>query len=80
MTPEAIVMIIGAIAFGTVQVITALKVRSIEHSVNSAATAQVAKVDALTTEVATLTKLLSDEKIIAERLAQYAGPARRTRK
>lgn len=80
MSPEAIVMIIAAVALGAVQIITALKVQAIQHSVNSAATASVSKVDALTAEVAALTKSLSDEKMIAERLAQYAGPARRTRK
>jgi hypothetical protein len=80
MSPEAIILIIGALSLGVVNIITALKVRSIEHNVNSAATKQVEKVDQLTKQVADLTKLLSDEKLIAERLAQYAGPARRTRK
>jgi uncharacterized protein (DUF4213/DUF364 family) len=91
MSAEAIVLIIAALGVAAVNVITAWRsdrktaevkseVSVIAGHVNSAATAQVAKVDALTKQVADLTKLLADEKLIAERLAQYAGPARRTRK
>lgn len=76
MNAESIVLIIAALALGAVQIITALKVQRIQHSVNSAATASVTKVDALTTEVAALTRALCEEKLIAERLARNAGPTK----
>lgn len=78
MTATDWVTIIGAVGIALVSIITALKVRSIEHSVNSAATQQVSKVDALTAQVAALTKSLADEKMVAERLAQFAGTPRRS--
>jgi Flp pilus assembly protein CpaB len=70
MSAESIVLIIAALALGAVQIITALKVKNIEHSVNSAATASVAKIEALTVLVASLTQQLADEKQVAERLAK----------
>ena len=70
------VIIIGVLTTSIVTVITALKVKAIEHSVNSAASAQVAKVDALVATVAALTKSLADEKETAKLLAQQAGPVK----
>lgn len=72
-----IILIIGAVSLAIVNVITALKVKNIEHSVNSAASASVAKVEALTVQVAALTAALAEEKKTAELLAQKAGPTKR---
>jgi 2-phospho-L-lactate transferase/gluconeogenesis factor (CofD/UPF0052 family) len=62
MSSTDIIVIIGAVSLGIVNIITALKVKDIAHSVNSAASASVAKIEALTAQVATLTAQLADEK------------------
>jgi hypothetical protein len=72
-----------------VNIITALRQESkiaaveakadvIAGHVNSAASASVAKIDALTEQVAQLTALRADEKKTAELLAQKAGPKRKS--
>ncbi len=84
-TPESIVIIIGALALAAVQIITALRQESkiaavdakadmIAGHVDGAATASVTKIETLTSEVARLTRALADEKLVAERLARFAGP------
>ena len=84
-TPESVVIIIGALALAAVQIIPALRQESkiaavdakadvIAGHVNSAATASVTKIDVLTTEVNRLTQALAEEKLVAERLARFAGP------
>lgn len=77
LSPTDIILIIGALSLAAVNVITALKVKAIEHSVNSAASAAVAKIDALNATVAALTKSLADEqqtaKLLAERAASVKG-------
>ena len=62
MSTTDIVLIIGAVSLGIVNIITALKVKAIAHSVNSTAAAAVATIDYLRAEVLTLTKLLAEER------------------
>ncbi len=84
-TPESVVIIIGALALAAVQIITALRQESkiaavhakadvIAEHVDGAASASVTKIETLTAEITRLTRALADEKLVAERLARFAGP------
>lgn len=77
-TPESVVIIIGAVSLAIVNIITALKVKEIAHSVNSAATDSRNQIKDLTAQVASLTASRADEKKTAELLAQKAGPTKGT--
>ena len=82
-TPESIVIIIGALALAAVQIITALRQESkiaaveakadvIAGHVNSAATASVTKIESLTSQVATLTAVVAENKRASELMALRA--------
>lgn len=54
MSTADILLIIGALSLAAVNIITALKVKAIAHSVNSAATTSGERIEALTNTVAAL--------------------------
>lgn len=78
MTTADILLIIAAVFLGIQNAITAWKVQAIQHSVNSAASAQVAKIDAKDAIIVALTKNLTDAQETAKLLAQNAGPVKGT--
>lgn len=72
MSATDIVIVIGAISLGVVNAITAWRVGSIQKSVNGAASASVAKIDALEMRITTLLADKAETKQIASLLAQAA--------
>ncbi len=70
MSATDIVLIIGALGLAAVNVITALKVKEIAHSVNSTATAAQNEIQGLRKEVVALTATIADRKQVAAVLAQ----------
>jgi Skp family chaperone for outer membrane proteins len=83
-TPESVVIIIGALSLGIVNIITALraerKISAVDAKadvivghVNSKSEKAEAKIDALTARVESLTGLLADRKQDAALLAQAAA-------
>jgi hypothetical protein len=76
-TPESIVIIIGAVGLAIVNVITAWKVKAIEHSVNSAASASVSREQSYVKEATMLRETIAELKKTAELLAQRAEPLKR---